>query len=131
MRMNRIAARAAALLLLILALAAGVVFFLGEYIAGAEDWVMFSGSPHVYSGGNIGCGTVTDRDGELLLDMNGQRKDASLESLGQSTVHWLGDRRGNIDAPALSQYAFCPEFAAKEAQDMIDTSISQPKSTSA
>lgn len=107
--MNRIAGRAGICLLLVLALLSGLVFFLVEYAVEAGDWVIFPGSPHVYNGGNIGCGIVTDRDGVLLLDLNGQRTYAEAEEIRKSTVHWLGDRQGNIDAPALSTYA--PELA--------------------
>lgn len=103
--MNRIAGRAGITLLLALLLVAGFLFFIGEYVAGAGDWVIFPGSPHVYNGGNIGCGIITDRDGVLLLNMNGERVYASNTALRQSTVHWLGDRYGSIDAPALSTYA--------------------------
>ena len=103
--MNRIAGRAGICLLLVLALLAGLVFFLAEYAFSAGDWVIFPGSPHVYNGGNIGCGTVTDREGELLLDLNGIRTYAEAEELRKATVHWLGDRVGNVDAPALSAYA--------------------------
>jgi peptidoglycan glycosyltransferase len=103
--MNRIAGRAGICLLLVLALLSGLVFFLVEYAVEAGDWVIFAGSPHVYNGGNIGCGTITDRDGVLLLDLSDQRAYAQDESVRKSTVHWLGDRKGNIDAPALSAYA--------------------------
>lgn len=103
--MNRIAGRAGICLLLVLALLSGLVFFLIEYAVEAGDWVIFSGSPHVYNGGNIGCGTITDRDGVLLLELGDQRTYAQAEEVRKSTVHWLGDRKGNIDAPALSTYA--------------------------
>ncbi len=103
--MNRIAGRAVIALLLVLALLAGFVFFICEYVFNAPEWVVFPGSPHVYNGGNIGCGVIRDRDGELLLDLSGQRTYAAEEDLRMSTVHWLGDRRGNISAPALSFYA--------------------------
>ena len=103
--MNRIAARAAALLLLILALAAGVVFFLGEYIAGAEDWVMFSGSPHVYSSGKLGTGVLTDREGILLTDLRDGRSYSTDETLRKAALHWTGDRLGNISAPFMETYA--------------------------
>ena len=69
--MNRIASRAMALFLIAALLIGGFVFFIIEYMVKADDWVIFPGSPHVYNGGNIGCGAVTDRDGTLLLDMNG------------------------------------------------------------
>ena len=103
--MNRVASRSAIAVLLALLLVAGLGFFVAEYVTNAADWVMFSGSPHVYSGGNIGCGTVVDRGGTVLLDMNGERTYASSESLRKSTVHWLGDRYGSINAPALPSHA--------------------------
>ena len=66
---------------------------------------MTAGSPHIYSGGNIGCGTVSDRSGKLLLDMNSGRKYASDETTRKSTLHWLGDKNGFISAGAIAHYA--------------------------
>lgn len=103
--MNRIASRATALFLVALLLAGGFAFFIAEYLAKADDWVVFPGSPHVYNGGNIGCGVVVDRDGALLLDLNAGRTYSNSLPLRQSTVHWVGDRYGSISAPALSYYA--------------------------
>ena len=103
--MNRIAGRAWITLLLAILLLAGFVFFVFEYIAEAGEWVVFSGSPHVYNGNNIGCGVVTDRDGTLLLDMNKGRAYSSSAELRMSTIHWLGDRYGSISAPAMSHYS--------------------------
>lgn len=103
--MNRVASRSAIAVLLALLLVAGLGFFVAEFVMNASDWVMFSGSPHVYSGGNIGCGTVVDRAGETLLDMSGSRTYASSKQLRKATVHWLGDRSGNISAPALTAHA--------------------------
>ena len=103
--MNRIAARAWIVMLLALLLIAGFAFFVCEYIGQAGEWVVFSGSPHVYNGNNINCGVVTDRDNILLLDMNGGREYTTDTQLRKATVHWLGDRYGSIDAPALSSYS--------------------------
>ena len=103
--MNRVAGRAAIALLLVLVLVVGLVFFLFEYMVKAEQWVNFEGSPHVYSGGNLGCGMVVDRDNVILMDLNDQRRYSTREALRKATVHWLGDRYGSIDAPALSTYA--------------------------
>ncbi len=102
--MNRIATRAFIVLILVLALAGGAVFFFGEYMAGAQDWVMFSGSPHVYSGSKLGSGTVTDRYETLLADLSGNRTYATEEAVRKASLHWTGDRLGNISAPAISQY---------------------------
>lgn len=104
--MNRIAGRAGIVLLLVLILLAGMIFFLCEYVFTADNWVVFPGSPHVYNGDNIGCGSVQDRDGQLLMDLNGNRTYAEAESLRMSTLHWLGDRKGNISAPALSAFSY-------------------------
>lgn len=103
--MNRVASRSAITILLALLLIAGLAFFVAEYAVKSEEWVMFSGSPHVYSGGNIGCGKVVDADGTLLLDMSDERTYADDYYLRKSTIHWLGDRYGNIDAPALPAHA--------------------------
>ena len=103
--MNRIMGRAKILLILVLVLALGLGFFLGESLIRGENWVLFAGSPHIYNAGNIGCGTITDRDGILLLDLTGGRTYAENVALRSSTIHWLGDRKGNISAPALAHYA--------------------------
>lgn len=103
--MNRIAGRALALLLLIAVLVAGLSFFVVEYTMEAGEWVIFSGSPHVYNGGNIGTGVIVDRQGTLLLDMNVGRVYSNSLPIRQSTVHWVGDRNGSISAPALTNYS--------------------------
>lgn len=103
--MNRVAGRAGIVLLLALLLIVGVVFFVVEYTISADQWVIFPGSPHVYSGGRIGRGTVTDAQGTVLLHMSGDRTYADDAQLRAATVHWLGDRTGSVSAPALTRYA--------------------------
>ena len=71
--MNRVTKRTWIMGLFLLVLLGGMVFFLWEYVTQAGDWVVFSGSPHVYNNANIGCGTITDRSGEVLLDITDQR----------------------------------------------------------
>jgi len=103
--MNRIASRAWITILIAMLLLAGLTFFVCEFVAQSGQWVVFSGSPHVYNGANIDCGVVTDRDSILLLDMEGERTYSKDEVLRSSIIHWLGDRSGSIDAPALSSYS--------------------------
>ncbi len=91
--------------LFILVLLGGMLFFLGEYVTEAGDWVVFSGSPHIYNGTNIGFGTVTDRSGTLLLDLTGSRTYSTDATTRKSTLHWLGDRDGYISAAAVSSHA--------------------------
>ena len=103
--MNRIASRATALILFVVILLGGFGFFLVEYLTKAHEWVITSGSPHVYTGGNIGCGIAVDREEILLIDLNNGREYSDSSLLRQATVHWLGDRYGSINAPALPNYA--------------------------
>ncbi len=103
--MNRIAGRARITVVLALLLLVGLGFFLAEYVMQASQWVIFPGSPHVYTGTNIGCGVVVDRDGVLLLDLEDGRTYCEDEALRKATVHWVGDRYGSVNAPALSYYS--------------------------
>ena len=103
--MNRIAGRAGIVLLLVLLLVAGFSFFVAEFVTDADNWAVFSGSPHVYSGSNLDCGVVVDRENILLADLRDGRSYSNVEALRKATVHWLGDRYGSISAPALSHYA--------------------------
>lgn len=103
--MNRIAGRAWFVLVLAFALVAGMAFFVYEYATQAEDWTFFDGSPHVYTGIRLSEGTLTDREGILLLDLAGSRTYASEETVRRAVLHWVGDRSGNIRAPLLSAYS--------------------------
>ena len=103
--MNRVTKRVWIVVLLILVLVGGMTMFLMEYAMGADKWVSFQGSPHVYSQNNLGTGIVYDRDGKLLLDASGERTYAADAAVRKATVHWLGDRKGNIRAASLARYA--------------------------
>ncbi len=103
--MNRVIGRAGILLIPVLILVAGTLFFVGEYLFCSEDWVLTEGSPHVYSDYSSVCGTVTDRSGVLLMDTADGRVYSTNTALRSSVIHWLGDRQGNIYAPTISYYA--------------------------
>ena len=103
--MNRIMGRVRILVILILVLSLGTGFFVWEYLTGSAQWILHKGSPHIYNADNIGCGVFSDREGNLLLDLTGGRTYANNLSLRRSIIHWLGDREGNISAPALAYYA--------------------------
>lgn len=103
--MNRVSHRTTLALLLALILVGGMVLFAVEFIIEADDWAVFEGSPHVYTGANIGCGVITDRSGVPLLDATNGREYAEDYATRLSTLHWLGDRYGYISAPAVSYYS--------------------------
>ena len=102
--MNRIATRAMAVLILVVVLAAGCVFFICEYIADSGDWILASGSPHVYQEGKISTGAITDRTGTTLVDMTEGRTYIADEAVRRAVLHWIGDRQGNISTPLISHY---------------------------
>jgi peptidoglycan glycosyltransferase len=83
----------------------GMLLFLWEYVTKADQWVSSVGSPHVYNNTNIGCGTITDRSGKTLLHLAENRVYADDAVTRKSTLHWLGDRNGFINAAAVSGYA--------------------------
>ncbi len=103
--MNRVTKRVWIMAVFLLVLVGGLGFFLFEYATEAENWVTFSGSPHVYNQSNLGCGVVTDRSGTLLLDTTSSRTYSSDSLIRRATLHWLGDRQGNISATAIANYA--------------------------
>lgn len=101
--MNRIAGRAYITLVLVLALVGGLLFFLWEYMTESPDWVVFSGSPHLYSNGKLAT-VLTDRDGTVLADLTGEQTYAENPDLRRAALHWTGDRAGNVSIPFLSHY---------------------------
>ena len=103
--MNRVASRSTIALLLAVILLGGMCVFLVEFVMEADDWVVFQGNPHVFNGVNIGCGVITDRSGEVLLDSTDKRTYSEDAAVRKATIHWLGDRYGYISAPAVTAYS--------------------------
>ena len=103
--MNRVTKRTWLMGLFIGILLGGMMIFFWDYATKADEWVSFSGSPHIYNNTNIGCGTIVDRSGKKLLDMTEKRVYAQDTTTRMSTLHWLGDRKGYISASAISGYA--------------------------
>lgn len=103
--MNRVTKRSWLMGLFILLLLGGMGFFVLEYTVKADKWVVSPGSPHVFKGSNLGTGTVVDRDNVVLLDVEEERKYSDNAQTRASTMHWLGDRQGSIQAGAVGSYA--------------------------
>lgn len=103
--MKRISRRMFFLIILMTLLLVGVGLFVVRYALQAGQWVVFSGSPHVYAGNNLSAGKVVDRSGTLLLDNTDGRVYAQDPDLRRATMHLLGDRYGYIAAPVLKEYA--------------------------
>lgn len=103
--MNRISKRSWFALLLAIALGAGIFVFAVRYCIQGGKWATFSGSPHVYSGGNLNSGVVTDRTGTVLLDSTDGRKYAESAELRKATMHILGDEWGYIPSRMMEKYS--------------------------
>lgn len=103
--MHRVTKRTWLIHVFLLILLLGMGFFLWEYMTEAQTWVASAGSPHLYNNSNIGCGTLVDRSGTVLLDISTSRSYAEDKLTRKSTLHWLGDRKGFINANAVSNYA--------------------------
>ena len=83
--MKKISKRSWMAMALALALLAGLLVFLGDYLVNAKDWVTFPGSPHVYTGVNPDCGRIYDRAGTLLLNTDDGRAYSPDETVRRST----------------------------------------------
>lgn len=102
--MNRVATRAFILLVLVIGLFAGTAFFVVEYSMKADQWVMTAGTPQVEEDDGISLGCVTDRNGRILLQMGADRVYDVDPLVRRASVHWLGDRSGNIGSGVVSHY---------------------------
>lgn len=103
--MKKLSRRAVVTTLLSVLVVIGLGLFVVQYLLCAREWVSFSGSPHVYSSGNISTGSVRDRDGFIVLNNTGSRQYAEDEEVRMATLHLLGDREGRIEAPLINTYA--------------------------
>lgn len=104
MAMNRVASRSLILVILVLGLFGGTAFFVGEYFAKSGQWVMSAGSPHVDEETGVSLGYVTDRNGQILLALGSQRTYHPDVLVRRASLHWLGDRQGNIPSSIVTHY---------------------------
>ena len=105
--MKKIENRAVVCLLLALALAAGMVFFLFRYLTQGGDWASSAFNRHLYNTqGQLTAGTVLDRDGDVLSSaQDGKRTYYDSETVRKATLHAVGDLQGNVGAGALNAFA--------------------------
>lgn len=102
--MNRVVKRTWLMSLFILVLLIGLSLFLWDYITNAPQWIGSPGSGYMHND-TIGFGTVSDRSGVVLLDVGGGKNYSYDQTTRKSTLHWLGDRQGNIVSKPISEYA--------------------------
>lgn len=84
----------------------GLIAFTIRYFMSSGKWVVFSGSPHVYTtGGTVSAGVITDANGVMILDSTGSVTYSEDEAIRKSTIHLVGDRQGYIDDRIIPTYA--------------------------
>lgn len=105
--MKKIENRAFVCLLLALALAVGMAFFLFRYLTQGGSWASSAFNRHLYNTqGQLIAGTVLDRDGDVLSSVeNGKRTYYDSETVRKATLHAVGDLQGNIGTGALNAFA--------------------------
>lgn len=102
--MNRVASRALIVLVLVVGLLGGTVFFVAEYAMKSGNWVMAAGSPHVDEDTGISLGFVTDANDRVLVELGAKRLYSADLLIRRSTLHWVGDRSGNIPSGIVTHY---------------------------
>ena len=92
-------------LLIAFVLFAGVALFGYRFVKEGDAWASFYGNSQIYTDGRINRGTVTDREGELLLECtrDGFHYSDSY-NVRRATVHAVGDPGGNIADGAINMY---------------------------
>lgn len=103
--MNRMSYRSLIVLVLVAVLLVGMVLFFFSYLANANEWVIASGSKHVYQDRQLQVGMMLDRTGALLVDNSGNRVYGTDALLRRSMLHWIGDREGNVVSSVLNHYS--------------------------
>jgi len=104
--MRRLKRRAAAALILAALVLIGLGVFCVRIAVRGESWAMARFNRHLYDGGVLRGGTVTDRTGLVLARTEaGQRLYAESAGVRVACLHAVGDFSGNIGAGALSAFA--------------------------
>lgn len=82
----------------------GTAVFLYEYAAFAPQWARMLGNPNVDYKGRVSVGTIVDREGILLSHQANGKVYSQDDAIAKATVHWVGDRQGNIPEHLLHIY---------------------------
>lgn len=106
--MKKIEKRAVICIILAAALLLGLGVYLYRFVRHGASWASFPSNRHLYnSQGQLASGTVTDRDGDILtqVDGDGRRTYYDSSTVRRATLHAVGDPSGNIGTGALTAFA--------------------------
>ena len=101
--MKKLEKRAFLCLLMAAVLLAGLVFFVVRLELNGAKWSAFYANRHVYTNGALRVGSVSDRNGKLLLqnDKDGAHY-SDDSSIRRATYHVVGDLGGNVATAAAT-----------------------------
>lgn len=103
--MKKMEGRAILCLILAAALIAGLVFFIVRLVNNGDSWASFYANQHVYKNGVLAVGSVYDRNGESLLENDGDGPHYNADrSIRRGTAHVVGDE--NLNVSTAVNYAF-------------------------
>ena len=103
--MKKMEGRAILCLILAAALIAGLVFFIVRLVNNGDSWASFYANQHVYKNGVLAVGSVYDRNGEPLLENDGDGPHYNADrSIRRGTAHVVGDE--NLNVSTAVNYAF-------------------------
>lgn len=103
--MKKVKSRAVSLLIIALALLLGLGLYVYRFARDGEKWAAFTANASVYKDGQIAVGTVTDRNGIVLAQADGEtRRYAEDAHVRASCLHAVGDYEGFIGAGALTLF---------------------------
>jgi len=83
----------------------GVILFGWRFATQGGEWASFYGNTQIYTDGMINRGTVTDREGTVLMECTQSGIIYNDDwTTRVSTVHAVGDPRGNISGGAINVF---------------------------
>ena len=89
--------RSIVLYLLLFAFIGGIVFFVVSLFMNGDRWAMQPYNGHLYAGGSVKLGDITDKDGALLATTkSGNRVYSENEDTRRALLHTVGDSSGYI-----------------------------------
>jgi peptidoglycan glycosyltransferase len=104
--LKKISRRAGAVNILSAVMGLGLILFAIVYSVKASAWVSFPANRHIYKGGSLTSGRISDRNGLVLYEAgDGKYSYNEDPAIRKATLHAVGDAAGNISTSALSKFA--------------------------
>ena len=107
--MKKVKNRALSILILVAAVILGLAVYVFRFATDGREWVSAPFNATVFDRGILTVGTITDRNGVILADIeDGGRIFAEDSAIRRAMLHAVGDLHGNIGTGALT--VFAPEL---------------------